>query len=138
MLITTYSQKQSSRSSGPSLQVVKIQKQQTEIMKIQINTGKNLTVHAEYGNELEALLMKELGRYSEHITRLEVHLSDENGNKESLNDKKCLLEARLEGRQPLAVSASSNTYDQAVNNSVGKLKVLLNTIIGKLRDLHQN
>jgi hypothetical protein len=117
---------------------VKIQTRQIEIMKIQINTGKNLTVHAEYGNELEALLKKELSRYSEHITRLEVHLSDENGTKESLNDKKCLLEARLEGRQPLAVSASSNTYDQAVNSAVGKLKALLDTIIGKLRDFHKD
>lgn len=131
-------QKQSSSSSSPSLQVVKIQKHQTEIMKIQINTGKNLTVHAEYGNELEVLLKKELSRYSEHITRLEVHLSDENGNKESQNDKKCLLEARLEGRQPLAVTATSNTYDQAVKSAVGKLKALLDTIIGKLRDLHQD
>lgn len=103
-------------------------------MKIQINAGKNLSVHEEYSNELEALLTKELSRYSEHITRLEVHLSDEDGNKESQDDKKCLLEARLEGRQPIAVSTFANTYDRAVDDAIDKLKALLDTITGKLKN----
>jgi ribosomal subunit interface protein len=107
-------------------------------MTIQINAGKNLSVHEEYSNELEALLTEELTRYTEHITRLEVHLSDENGNKESQDDKKCLLEARMEGRQPIAVSASGDTYDQAVDSAIDKLKASLDTIIGKLRNHHQD
>ncbi len=103
-------------------------------MTIQINTDKNLSVHEEYDNELEALLTEELSRFDEHITRLELHLSDENGNKESQDDKKCLLEARLKGRQPIAVSALGNTYDQAVDSAIDKLKNSLETIIGRLRN----
>ena len=103
-------------------------------MTIQINTDKNLSVHEEYDNQLEALLTEELSRFDEHITRLELHLSDENGNKESQDDKKCLLEARLKGRQPIAVSALGNTYDQAVDSAIDKLKNSLETIIGRLRN----
>lgn len=103
-------------------------------MTVQINTDKNLSVHEEYDNELEALLTEELSRFDEHITRLELHLSDENGNKESEDDKKCLLEARMKGRQPIAVSALGNTYDQAVNSAIDKLKTSLETIIGRLRN----
>lgn len=103
-------------------------------MTIQINTDKNLSVHEEYDNQLEALLTEELSRFDEHITRLELHLSDENGNKESQDDKKCLLEARLKGRQPIAVSALGNTYDHAVNSAIDKLKTSLETIIGRLRN----
>ncbi len=103
-------------------------------MTIQINTDKNLSVHEEYDNELEALLTEELSRFVEQITRLELHLSDENGKKESEDDKKCLLEARLKGRQPIAVSALGNTYDQAVNSAIDKLKTSLETIIGRLRN----
>ncbi len=103
-------------------------------MKIQINTDKNLSMHEEYGNQLEALLTEELSKFSQHITGIEVHLSDENGNKESRHDKKCLLEARLKGRQPIAVSASGNTYDQAINSSTDKLKAWLDTIIGRLQN----
>ncbi|MFC2093971.1 HPF/RaiA family ribosome-associated protein, partial [Bacteroidota bacterium] len=69
-------------------------------MKIQFNTDSNITESKELRDSLIALISEGLSRFSEHITRLEVHLSDENSLKEGLNDKRCLLEARLEGRQP--------------------------------------
>jgi len=105
-------------------------------MTIQLNTDKNISVHEAFGTKLNDLLSKELSRFSEHITRLEVHLSDENGSKEGLNDKKCLLEARLEGRQPIAVSGLANTYELAVNSAIDKLKASLDTILGRIR-VHQ-
>lgn len=101
-------------------------------MTIQINTDKNLAVHETYHQQLEGLLTDKLGRFSDHITRLEVHLSDENGAKESLEDKKCLIEARLKGRQPIAVSSLGNTYDHCVSGAILKLKAALDTIMGKL------
>ena len=103
-------------------------------MTIQLNTDKNLSIHEAFGDKLENLLSEELSRFSEHITRLEVHLSDENGNKESADDKRCLLEARLKGRQPIAVSGSANTYDQAVDGAIDKLKTSLETILGRMRN----
>jgi len=104
------------------------------IMTIQINTDKSLTVHEMYHAQLKDLLSEELNRFDEHITRLEMHLSDENGNKESEDDKRCLLEARLKDRQPIAVSDVANTYDQAVNGAIDKLKTSLDTILGRLRN----
>ena len=106
-------------------------------MTIQINTDKNLDVHETYQAQLKDLLAEELSRFDEHITRLEVHLSDENGNKESEDDKRCLLEARLKGRQPIAVTDVANTYDQAVNGAIDKLKASLETITGRLRNHQQ-
>ncbi|MDP1650980.1 MAG: hypothetical protein Q8M01_22700 [Rubrivivax sp.] len=47
---------------------------------------------------------KALARFSEHVTRVEVHLSDENSGKSGQFDQRCMLEARLEGRQPVAVT----------------------------------
>lgn len=103
-------------------------------MTIQINTDKNVSVHEAYDNQLEALLTDELSRFNEHLTRLEVHLSDENGNKEAQDDKKCLIEARIKGKQPIAVSALGNTYDLAVNSAIDKLTTSLNTILGRMRN----
>ena len=103
-------------------------------MTIQLNTDKNLSVHEAFGTKLDDLLSEELSRYSEHITRLEVHLSDENGSKEGINDKRCLLEARLEGRQPIAVTDMANTYEQAVDGAIDKLKTSLDTILGRLKN----
>ena len=103
-------------------------------MTIQINTDNNLNVHEAFGNKLEDLLSEELSRFSEHITRLEVHLSDENGSKHGLNDKKCLLEARLAGKQPIVVKEEGNDYEQAVHGAIRKLKASLDTIMGKSKN----
>lgn len=103
-------------------------------MKIQLNTDKNLSVHEAFAAKLENLLTEQLSRFSEHITRLEVHLSDENGPKDGINDKKCLLEARLRGRQPIAVTEVAGTHEQTVNGAINKLKASLDTIIGRRRE----
>ena len=103
-------------------------------MTIQLNTDNNLNVREAFGDKLDKLLSKELDRFSEHITRLEVHLSDENGSKDAINDKKCLLEARLEGRQPIVVTQVANNYEQAVHGAIDKLKSSLTTITGRLRN----
>ncbi len=63
-----------------------------------------------------------------------MHLSDENGNKESEDDKRCMIEARLKGRQPMAVTNVANTYDQAVSGAIDKLETSLDTILGRLRN----
>jgi len=103
-------------------------------MIIQLNTDKNLTVHEAFGAQLHDLLSKELNRFSEHISRLEVHLSDENGGKDGQNDKRCLIEARLEGRQPIAVIANAHTHEHSVAEAIEKLKNSLDTILGRLRN----
>ncbi len=103
-------------------------------MTIQINTDNNLTVHQTFESELDDLLTEELNHFSEHITRLEVHLSDENGSKNGLEDKRCMIEARLEGKQPIAVSNVGDTYDNAVDGAIKKLKSSLETITGRLRN----
>ncbi len=101
-------------------------------MTIQFNTDKNLSVHEAFGTKLDDILSDELSRFSEYITRLEVHLSDENGSKGGLNDKRCMLEARLKGKQPIAVTEQANTYDLAVTGAIDKLKTSLDTIVGRM------
>ena len=101
-------------------------------MTIQINTDNNLTIHESFRDKLHGLLSEGLNRYSENITRLEVHLSDENGNKDALNDKRCMIEARQEGRQPIAVTDIANTHDLAVSGAINKLKHSLDKIMGRM------
>ena len=65
---------------------------------------------------------------------MEVHLSDENGDKQGLNDKRCVIEARLSGMKPIAVTNHANTHEQAVGGAVDKLKTSLDAILGRLRN----
>lgn len=103
-------------------------------MIIQLNTDNNLTIHSEYEAQITEQLNKELQRFREYLTRIEVHLSDENAAKSGQNDKKCLLEARFEGKPPIVASDLGNTYDLALKGATEKLKNALNTIVSKMQD----
>lgn len=103
-------------------------------MTIQLNADNNLHIHAGFAEKLTDMLNDELSRFSEHITRIEVHISDENGSKEGPDDKRCMLEARLEGRQPIAVTAHGDTYELALNASIDKITASLDTVMGKMRN----
>jgi hypothetical protein len=100
------------------------------IMTIQFNTDKNINSSEELRKPLLDLISEELSRFSSHITRVEVHLSDEDGPKDGLNDKRCMLEARLEGKQPIAVTNSADTHEQAVSGAIDKLKSSLESTLG--------
>ncbi|MCX6262866.1 MAG: HPF/RaiA family ribosome-associated protein [Bacteroidia bacterium] len=103
-------------------------------MTIQFNTDNKVTVSEELRTPLISLISEGLSRFSHQITRVEVHLSDENGDKVGLNDKRCMIEARLAGMKPVAVTNHGNTHEQAVEGAVDKLKTSLDTILGRLRN----
>lgn len=103
-------------------------------MQIQVNTDKNIEGHEELVAQVEAAVTKALSHFSTHITRVEVHLSDENGDKSGQNDNRCMMEARLEGRQPTAVTCEAATLAQAVAGAADKLKSSLESTLGRLRD----
>ncbi len=101
-------------------------------MTIQFNTDKNITGREEFTTPLIALITEELDMFSAQITRVEIHLSDEDGRKDGVNDKRCLLEARLEGMKPISVTNSADNTEQAVTGALEKLKTSLDTILGRL------
>lgn len=103
-------------------------------MNIQFNTGKTVVGSEELKTSVTYLLNEELSRFSRQITRLEVHLSDEDGIKEGQNDKRFMLEARLEGLRPMAVTDHANTYQRAVKGSTQKMKTSLERILGRLKN----
>jgi len=101
-------------------------------MKIQFNTDKTINGDENSQTFFTSQIAEELKRYQSHITRIEVHLSDENGKKEGVNDIRCLLETRLEGRQPIAVSCQDDTVELAVSGAIDKLKTTLKTVLGRI------
>jgi ribosome-associated translation inhibitor RaiA len=65
---------------------------------------------------------------------VEVHLIDESGPKSRKNNKRCMMEARLEGRQPIAVTDEAATLDLAVDGAADKLARLIEHTLGKLHE----
>ncbi len=103
-------------------------------MTIQFNSDNNLSVSDAFRESLTTMITEDLSRVSRHITRLEIHLSDEDGSKNGQNDKRCLLEARLEGRPPIAVTNLADNHEDALKGALQKLITSLETILGRLRN----
>jgi len=103
-------------------------------MQIQVNTDDNVKGRDELARRVEAEVSHTLSHFSEHITRVEVHLSDEDSDKSSRNDKRCLMEARLAGRPPVAVTNLAGSLDEAFGGAAAKLKRSLESTLGRLKD----
>ncbi len=60
-------------------------------MQIQINTDKNVAGREAFSDQVKDVHEHVLKRFSEHVTRVEVHISDENSDKSGISDKRCLM-----------------------------------------------
>lgn len=104
-------------------------------MQIQVNTDENIQGSEDLSAKVSAEIHARLDRFSQHITRIEVHLSDENADKHGAADKRCLIEARLEGRQPEVVSDEADTLKKAYSGAARKMQRVLKTTLGKLNQM---
>lgn len=102
-------------------------------MLIQINTDKNIDGDEALIQRTEGQVKHTLSRFSEQITRIELHLSDENSaQKLGSEDKRCLMEARVAGLQPISASHQAMTVEQAVDGAAKKLRRSLESTLGRL------
>jgi ribosomal subunit interface protein len=103
-------------------------------MHIQINTDSNIAGREELATHVKSVVERVLSRFRERITRVEVHLSDQNSDKSGQDDKRCMMEARLEGRQPTAVTHQADSLSAAVDGAADKLKRSLESTLERLKD----
>jgi hypothetical protein len=113
---------------------VEIRTTPEEQMQIQTNTDSNITGSEGLAAQATAIVEGALARVSDQITRVEIHLSDENGARGGVVDKRCMMEARLEGLQPIAVTHQAATVEQAMDGAADKLKRSIESTLGRLRD----
>lgn len=103
-------------------------------MHVQTNTDRNIKGSEALSTHVETVVSGALGRFIEQITRVEVHLSDENGARGGGHDIRCMMEARLEGRPPTAVTHQAGTVDEAMHGAAEKLARSIESTLGRLRD----
>ena len=101
-------------------------------MKIQVNTDDHIDGREALATQVSATVENALRFFKDQITRVEVHLGDENAGKSGPRDQRCMVEARLEGRQPVAATALAPTLGQAVQAAADKLARQLETQLGRL------
>lgn len=102
-------------------------------MLIQLNTDNQVEGSDEEVRQAESELQRAMARFDKHITRIEVHFQDTNAEKAGSNDKRCMLEARLRGRDPVAVSHTAPTLTAAFHGARDKLTTVLDRRVARLR-----
>jgi len=104
-------------------------------MQIQVNTDNHIAGGEALTRQVEAVVEGALGRFGDRITRVEVFLTDENSqSKSGDNDKRCVMEARLAGLQPITVSDQGATLEQALDGAADTLERTLRRTLGRLDD----
>jgi ribosome-associated translation inhibitor RaiA len=98
-------------------------------VQVQINTGKNVEAETDL---MEDELLDALSRFSDQLTRVEVHLSDQNAEKSGADDLRCTMEAKLAGFKPVAVTHSAASVNEAYNGAIDKLDRILETKLAKV------
>ena len=102
-------------------------------MQINVFSDKHIDSDERLQGWVKATVEVTLERHLEDLTRVEVHLSDENGGKSGTKDKRCKMEARPKGHQPISVSHDADSLTQAVEGATTKLEHALEHLFGKLR-----
>jgi ribosome-associated translation inhibitor RaiA len=101
-------------------------------MQIQVNTSNGVDNKDTLERWADTEIKQQLSRFANDVTRVEVHLSDENHDKAGAADKCCTMEARLAHHQPLVVTQHAAGLDEAFRGAAEKLKRLLDHTLGRL------
>lgn len=96
-------------------------------MLVQINFG-DVQHSAAIESWAEERVRKQLGYLTERLTRVEVHLRDDSSAaKSSHDDKRCVMEARIAGRRPLAVEHFGADLYKVIDETAAKLSRAVKT-----------
>jgi Sigma 54 modulation protein / S30EA ribosomal protein len=105
-------------------------------MQIQLNSDNHIVGSPDLFAKIEQELRQRLKHLANEVTRIEVHLNDENSIKGGVDDKRCLLEARVVKMKPISVEHHADTIDQAVAGAAEQLARALKSALEK--DLSNN
>ena len=105
-------------------------------MQIYVDTDTNIDSGGTLTAYVESQVAAALSRFSDHITRVEVHLSDESGGRANGAAIRCMVEARPARQTPVTVTDDAATVDAALAGAIHRLNHLLESHEGRQEDQH--
>jgi ribosome-associated translation inhibitor RaiA len=108
-------------------------------MQIQINTDHTISEHSRLDEHVRSVVESSIGRFGDHVSRVDVHLSNENKEKGADGGNYCMMEARVHGCEPVVVHEHGVDLHQSISSAASKLKRALDSALGRLNDkkMHQ-
>jgi ribosome-associated translation inhibitor RaiA len=102
-------------------------------MLIEVNSDNHVDA-AKFRDFATTEVEAAIGHHGERVTRVEVQLQDVNADKGGDADCRCMMEVRLAGQKPLAVTAHAASVGQAIVDAAEKLERLVEHTVGRLED----
>ncbi|MCD6076753.1 MAG: hypothetical protein K0R89_691 [Ramlibacter sp.] len=103
------------------------------MMKVQVNTSNDIENKEALESWASDYINEHLARFEQDITSVEVQMTDENHSaKGGGGDKRCMMEARVTGRAPIAVTNFAADQNLAFRGAADKLAHALDHAFGKL------
>jgi hypothetical protein len=102
-------------------------------MQVLVTTDNHIDGTVRLKQFVESDVRSSMERFGPQLTRVDVHLKDLNSDKKEIgDDKRCVVEARLGGLQPITVSHDAATVDQAVSGALETLERAMDRTIEKV------
>ncbi len=100
-------------------------------MQVQFNSDSSVMGTENVAERIEASVRGKLARFEERLTRIEIHVRDENGAKGGADDKACTIEARRGGGKASGVTEHAGKVDDAARKAAATLSQRLERHFGK-------
>ena len=103
-------------------------------MKVIINSNSQVELKQDAISHFESEISSSLERFADWVTRIEVHLTDENSSKKGgQDDIRCMMEARPSGHQPVSIEVRASSPSPAIQDAIEMLERRLDTMLSKIR-----
>jgi hypothetical protein len=102
-------------------------------MQIQVHTDNHISSDARLHEYSEGAVAGALAHFADRITRVEIHLADENGAKEG-GPFRCSLEVRLAGHEPVGVSHHGPHVKEALAGALDKAATVIGGLVSREKD----
>lgn len=106
-------------------------------MEINVNTDNTIDRHQGLDERVRESVESAIGRFGEHVRRVDVHLSDDNSQKHADGSNSCMMEARVSGYAPVVVHGHADNLHQSISSAASKLQRALDHALGRLNDKKQ-
>lgn len=100
-------------------------------MQFQFNSDSSVMGTENVAERVEAMVREKVARFEDRLTRIEVHVSDDNGAKRGADDKHCTIEARPRGGRPIGVHGKADKVDDAARKAATTLAQRLERVFGR-------
>ena len=100
-------------------------------MQIQVNTDNFIHGDTRVIEVAELAVKNDLEHLGERLTRVEVHLKDQNADKHGPDHIRCTMEARPRGKDPMSAHHDAADIQAALKGAAKKLRTRLSSEFGK-------